>query len=310
MKSHLLNCRTYVAVVVCWAIASDAGGIPVPNASFESPDVSGEVFFAGPIMDFWQKTPEPPGYDTNVFGAWEEKSGVFFNVPFPQPIANVDGAQAAFLFSFPGVGFFQDYDSVGGTNAEPERAFDAVYEVGRQYQLTAGFTTSSSFPVSEGATMQMRLYYRNSESNRVTAAATTVTFSTNMFTNIFELVDFHLSLPRVQADDPWAGRNIGIEFLSTVAPELIGGVWDIDHIRLSEFVPSTLADPAWSDGEFQFTLLSEPGLPFEVLSSTNVSLPLEAWSSERTVINATGTLTVQGLPGGDGQRYFTVRQLP
>jgi hypothetical protein len=71
----------------------------------------------------------------------------------------------------------------------------------------------------------------------VTIASTTITYDTNTFANITHLLDFSIAVPNVQATDPWAGQYVGIEFQSTAAPTLIGGVWDIDHVRLTEEIP-------------------------------------------------------------------------
>ena len=283
--------------------------IPIPNASFESP-VVGEPLYAGPDIDSWQKTAEPPGYDTNLFGSWGEKTGVFFNVPFPQAIDNVDGFQAAFLFTFPGVGFFQDYDSASGTNSTPSNEFDAVFEPGRSYRLTAGLTTSTSFFLAEGSTLNMRLYYRDGASNRMTVAETTVTYSTNVFVDPFQLLDFHVNASKVDAGDPWAGQHVGIEFISTTDIGLAGGIWDLDNVRLIEFVSPTLTEPVWSGDDFEFTLWSDPGTALQVLASTNVSLALSNWTSLGVLTNSTGVTNFIDSAPGVTQRYYAVRELP
>ena len=283
--------------------------LSVPNGSFESP-VVGPPLYAGAVIDDWEKTPEPPGYDTNVFGAWDEKSGVFFNVPNPQPIAGVDGLQAAFLFTFPGAGFFQDYESVGGTNEVPSHAFDETFQVGRRYRLTAGFTTSSTFSLAEGATLRFGLYYRDGFSNRIPVASSIISFSTNIFTNIFELTDFSVETPTVQVDDPWAGEHIGVEFVSTTDIALASGIWDIDNIRLEETLTPFLSEAAVVGGGFQFVVNSEAGGVLEVLASTNPIVPLDQWTLLDTVTNVSGVDVFQDPALPVGERYYRVLELP
>jgi hypothetical protein len=282
--------------------------VPVPNGSFESP-VVGEPLYAGPEIGSWQKTPEPPGYDTNAFGSWQEKSGVFFNVPFPQAIDNVDGFQAAFLFAFPGAGFFQDYDSVSGTNTVPSNEFDATYQAGKSYRLTAGFTTSSSFFLQEGSTLAMRLYYREGISNRVPVAETTVTYSTNVFTDPFHLLDYLVSVPTVEPGDAWAGQKIGIEFVSTVDLGMASGIWDLDHVRLVEFVSPSLVEPVKTGAQFEFTLLSDPGAVVEVLASADSTLAPTNWVSLGIVTNVSGTTNFLDAGATAEQRFYTARTL-
>ena len=53
----------------------EAARIYVPNASFESQATA----YADPRIDLWQKAAQPVTFDTNVFGAWDNLSGVFAN---------------------------------------------------------------------------------------------------------------------------------------------------------------------------------------------------------------------------------------
>jgi hypothetical protein len=287
-----------------------AGTIAVPNASFESPSVSNELFYAAPVIEAWEKTPAPPGYDTNVFGPWEEKTGVFYNHPSPVPLTGMDGVQGAFLFSAPGVGFFQDYDAIGGTNTVPTHAFDAVYQAGKCYRLELRVTTSSTYPVAEGATLLMRLYYQDTSSNRVSVGESVVTYSSNAFPDPYQFRDFDLRVPAVQPGDACAGRRIGIEFVSNVASNLIGGVWDLDHVRLTEF-ELLLLDPVWDEnGQFQFSLVGRQGAVVEILKSPDVTSPLSLWPSLTTVTNTTGSLIFSDPVPGDAQGFYGARLVP
>ncbi len=305
--------RAFCALALSMGLgnANAQTSIVVPNASFESPSAPLEIPYATEQLDVWEKTPEPADYDPEAGqGPWVQKSGVFLNIPTPQVIDNMDGAQGAFLFSFPEAGFFQDYLSVGGTNTMPTFDFDATYEVGKTYRLTAGFTTSTFQPVQAGATLRMGLYYRDAASNRVIVAETTVMYSTNDFPDPFHLVDFSATVPGVDAGDAWAGEHIGIEFVSTVSTNLQGGVWDLDNVRLIEFESPTLTQPLRQGDEFQFSLLSDAGAVLEVLTSTDVALAVPGWTSLGMITNASGLTNFAHIGGGATARFYTARQLP
>jgi hypothetical protein len=156
----------------------------------------------------------------------------------------------------------------------------------------------------------MRMYYREAGTNRVTVSETTVTYDTNVYANPFQLVDSELIVPVVEGSDPWAGQNIGIEFVSNVMPQLIGGVWDLDNVRLREFVSPTLVEPAVKAGQPELTVLSDPGAALEVLASTNASLAFSNWVSLGIVTNVTGSTNLVDTGGLLDQRYYVVRQLP
>jgi hypothetical protein len=156
----------------------------------------------------------------------------------------------------------------------------------------------------------LSLYYRDASSNMVTVAATNVTYDTNVFTNITSLVDFQTTIPVVKATDPWAGQNIGIQFLSSVSPDLIGGVWDLDNVRLTETVATALDRPGWTNGQFSMTLQSEPGLPFEILASTQIDQPATNWTSIATLTNVTGSTVFTDPATNLNARFYRARQLP
>ena len=216
-----------------------AGTLYLPNASFESPLVPPVSPYAGPDMDYWQKSAQPYWYNpTNNYDTpWEDLMGTFYNVPYPSTfIDNCDGSQAAFLFAVPDAAIFQDYNSIYGTNTTPSHAFDAKFNINRAYNLTVGVIGGvyGYPPLYEGATLQLSLYYRDSSSNMVTVAATTITNSAQLFPTNTHFVDFSVYVPGVRATDPWAGQNIGVQIASTVGFDLMGGYWDVDNVRLTE----------------------------------------------------------------------------
>lgn len=289
------------------APALRAGNLYVPNGSFESPSTS----LAGPAIDSWQKAPQPPTFDPNVFGAWDNLAGVFTNTPgSPVFIDNANANQLAYLFAYPQVAIFQDYNSTDWTGSAPTHAFHAKFRPGKAYTLAVGFTSSSYEPLSAGSTLQMSLYYRDASSNRVAVAATTVTYDPTVFTNLDRLLDFQVTIPEVKPTDPWAGQYIGIQFMTTTAPNLIGGVWDLDNVRLTETVATVLNHPGWANGQFSCALQSEPGLAFQMLAATDASQPGTNWTSLATITNVTGSSSFTDTTTTQARRFYRARQSP
>jgi hypothetical protein len=290
-----------------------AGTVFVPNHSFESPPVPQVAPYAGPGVDDWQKTAQPTWYDPsqNNNTPWEYLIGTFFNVPFPDNfIDNCDGTQAMFLFALPEAGVFQDYDSLSGTNTTPTRAFDAKYQVGASYELTVGVLGGGG-GMKPGATLLLSLYYRDAASNKVTVASTLVTHSTEAFPTNTHFVDYRARVPAVRQTDPWAGRNIGIQLLSTTGFELAGGYWDVDNVRLAETPPPaiSLGTPTVTNGQFSFQVLSEPGLAFEIQAATTLFGAAGDWTRVGAFTNVTGVTTFTDTETNHSQRYYRARQL-
>ncbi len=205
----------------------------VPNSSFESP----EADFASPTMGSWQKAPEPSWYMGGGGFPWEQLVGEFLNTTngSPNRIENMDGSQGAFLFALPDVAIFQDYNSIGGTDTAPTRDLNARFEVGKSYALAVGLLGGGG-GMSNGATFQISLYYRDAASNAVTVASTTITNSQELFPTNTRFVDFQARAPLVQANDAWAGKYIGIRLASTTGFDRRGGYWDLDNVRLTESI--------------------------------------------------------------------------
>ena len=303
------------AVLAAFACPLRAGTVYVPNASFESPVVPIDVTPAVPDMDYWEKSPQPAWYypSNNFNTPWEDLTGTFYNFPNPATfIDNCDGTQAAFLFAFPDVAIFQDYDSIYGTNTTPSHAFDASFNVGSAYSLTVGVIGGvyGSPPLYEGATLQFSLYYRDASSNIVPVAATTITNSAQLFPTNTHLVDFSVQLPGVLAADSWANQHIGILIASTVGTNLANGYWDLDNVRLVETVLPRLANPQVLSNQFSVTVRSEPGLQFEILAYTNLATPLSNWTSLGIVTNLSGATPFSDPAVNLGRRFYTLRQLP
>src|SRR5262245_29117622 len=262
-----------VGVLSVFATTALADAVIVSNASFELPTTS----FVSININSWQKPPKPDWYQEDGGFLWSQLTGIFKNTPTNSPdhIDNCDGNQALWLFAVPEVALFQDYDSVDWRGLSNQMT--ATFQVGRSYHLTVGVIGTGG-GMLEGATLDLSLYYRVG-SNPVNVGVTTLTNTPSVFSNNTHLVDCHLYIPIVKTTDPWAGKHIGVRFLSTVTANLQGGYWDLDHVRLSEITQPVLVNAMLTNGQFSFALLSEPGTTFEILSATNPSLAVSNWSS-------------------------------
>lgn len=277
------------------------------NHSFESPDVD----FAEPGMDGWQKAPKPFWYDESGGFPWQQLVGQFDN---PAPGAtnrtdNMDGNQGAYLFAIPEVAIFQDYLSLGGTNSTPTHDFNATFDVGKSYILTVAMNGGGG-GVAEGATLELSFYYLDASSNKVTVAATTVTNTPALFqAGRKHFTDFSVQVPAVTGREPWAGRHVGVKIASTVSPEMVGGYWDLDNVRLRVIEDPVLRNPKVTNSQFGFDLQSAIG-QFEVLAGTNLALPLIQWQSLGRFTNSAGSLSVTDTNTSPGQRFYRVRPSP
>jgi hypothetical protein len=214
--------RAFVPILACAAMLACgrsliAVSIYVPGASFESPSAAA-LPYARPEIDYWQKAPTPPGWTAQQ---WDNTAGVFLNIQQAW-IDNVEGNQAAFLFSTPGVTLFQD--------------LIAPFAAGQAYDLTVaiqgGGNANYGGPIKAGATMELRLYYRDAGNNPVTIGQTVVTNPQENYA-VTHLTDYTLHIPAVTAQDAYAGKNIGVQLISTVEYANAGGYWDIDNVRLT-----------------------------------------------------------------------------
>ncbi len=293
--------------VVAGLATLEAASIAVPNGSFESPSTT----FVNTDIDSWQKAPKPDWYVESGGYTWDELTGVFMNTSATSAdhIDNCDGNQAMWMFAVPDVGVFQDYNSIDWAHTTPTHDFNAAFEVGKSFRLTIGVIGGGGGMLA-GASLAVSLYYRDAASNRVTVAAVNITNSTAIFSNNTHLIDFNVDLPPVQPGDAWAWQKIGIHMLSTVNSNLEGGYWDLDNVRLSSVLEPALLSPVRTNGQFQFTLRSEPGLRFEILAATNASLPLSNWTSLGALTNLTGAIPFSDTAANFNRRFYRARQLP
>src|SRR5215831_12023498 len=133
------GCKARAGLLAACALAGagHSAELYVPNGSFETPPTTNVDI----RTDFWQDQPQSPFFDPSQFGGqpWATLMGRFSNTDPTNfdHIVNMDGTQAAYIFTFPGAGLLQDFTSVdwsGTTN----HTFNAKFDVGRTYHLTAG----------------------------------------------------------------------------------------------------------------------------------------------------------------------------
>lgn len=230
--------QTFVAVVV-WivmlaAVANklQAAPIYIPNASFEFP----ETIFAEPNVDSWYMPPTPWWYDESGGYLWIQLTGVFLNLPPSDPdyIDNCDANQAVWFFAIPEVELFQE--------------LAAIFEVGQSYRLTVGIIGGGG-GMKDDVPIEIRLYYLDAENQKVTVGAKTYTYDLDTG-YVKHFIDVQLDIPPVEDTDPWAGKNIGVELISTlIFPEDLdpvtgraGGYWDLDNVRLTKSWPDLTGD--------------------------------------------------------------------
>ncbi len=289
------------------ATAAQAESVPVPNASFELP----ETQYVDTRIEAWQKAPKPDWFDESGEFKWDQLTGVFLNqAPTNSAyIDNMTGNQGLYLFAVPQVAVFQDLSVTASTNAAPTNAVNSPFEVGKSYDLTVGVIGGGGNMLS-GVSVLLSLYYRDAASNMVTVAGTNITFTPTAFPTTTHFIDQSVHVPTVKSGDAWAGKNIGIQLLSTVTPELSGGYWDFDNMRLSASGGGLVLEPSWAGGQFQFSVQSEIGSKLEVLATTNVISAVQGWTSLTILTNTTGTASFTDTNTNLTSRFYQVRQLP
>lgn len=288
-----------------WLGGLSAQPILVPNGSFESPATT----FVDTRIDSWQETAKPAGFDETGGFRWDQLTGVFRNTQpgAPDHIANCDGVAALYFFAVPEVGLFQEHDSLDWDDVEPSHAFDARFEAGKAYELTFGVVAGGG-NMLEGVSFDAALYYRDPATNAVTVAATSVVFTRDAFPNRTNLTYLKVRAPVVQAGDAWAGHHVGIRFLSTVSPEMQGGYWDLDDVRLTAIGSPTFALSSTVEGSgLRLSWPSVTSYRYQLEASAD----LRAWSDLGGPLSGTGEALTGLVPlSGPRQAFFSVRATP
>lgn len=287
---------------------SKAGPIPVPNGSFEAPRTS----FVAIQVQSWQKAPRPEWYLEGGGFEWDQLVGLFKN-PVKgslDRITNLEGDQALWIFAVPEVGLFQDLT--------PSAEYvGATFQPGRGYRLQVDLAGSGG-GMKSGVTLELGLYYRDDQGRRVPVASNIVTNTPQLFPTQTFLPEFTVTVPPVEEGAPWAGKAIGIQFLSTVPlvledglpAGLAGGYWDVDHVRLTEIARPVLSNPIPEGRGLRFTLSGEPGFRYEILRAEDPTLPAGGWIAWKTVETPAGTVDVIDPSLGPRSRYYRAVQVP
>jgi len=223
-------------VVLIVAAGVRAEPVEIPNHSFELPPVNrngSNPFGALPYIDSWDET------DPGIIDELDQNTGVFLNTCFGEDdhIINPDEDRLAFISTLIGNAIRQE--------------LSAVYEVDAAYTFTIAVGTSSTYPAGDAEELDVALYYLDGVSE-VIIASTTVTGAQVEPTSV---VDFSVSIPQVHADDPWAGKSIGLLVQPSPADpddELDEGFWNLDNARLDRAVSTCTGD---FDGDGDVDLL-------------------------------------------------------
>jgi hypothetical protein len=117
----------------------------------------------------------------------------------------------------------------------------ATFEVGQSYHFTVGIIGGGG-NMGDDVPIEIRLYYRDAENKKVTVGATTFTYNSDTgYVKHFN--DVRLDIPQVKGTDPWAGKNIGLQLVSTLTLADLdpvtgraGGYWDLDNVRLTKLL--------------------------------------------------------------------------
>lgn len=279
--------------------------IPVPNGSFELPATP----FVDIAVEGWEKTPKPAWFDEGQGFLWAQLTGVFVNPALTNEThtPNMDGSQALWLFAVPQVGLRLDRYARDLMGRQPTPEFDAVFEVGQAYELTVAVFGGGG-AMTNGASMRMGLYYLDDATNRVPIVSRSIVYTNEVFVRYFK--DYPLRLPTVKPTDPWAGRPIGIELLSTTGFDRQGGFFNVDNVRLATYQEPALVSPQVVGGELRVVVRSEPGEVLEVLTSPNVVASPAGWNVSGRLTNQTGHV-IFSVPATDAAaKYILLRQQP
>ena len=233
--------------------------IAIQNASFEAPVVDPNGFSALPFVDGWMEIDLDTETSTNT--------GVFANpaVDSPGRLVNADGNQLAFLGSQAGNALEQDLAD--------------TYKVGYDYRLTVAVGVSGLFPqlmVEPVDTLELVLYYR--DVNNVVDITHQTVDATGLSST--ELIDFLLYLPAVQSGDAWAGMTIGVALRAAGMP---GGFWDLDHVRLTEALPVSIAI---ENASFEAPVVDPNGFPAVPYVDQWIEIDVDTLASANTGVFA------------------------
>jgi len=143
-----------------------------------------------------------------------------------------------------------DGDNVAALQATEEtflfQLLSDTYQVGRSYDFTAALGKSSTSRPEVGSKISLEFFYLDDQLNTVVIQSLEVDESDLDGTS---LIDRSLVLAQVAANDPWAGKQIGIRFgaVETALSQAGGGFLNFDNARVEargSAVNATIPEPA------------------------------------------------------------------
>ena len=198
--------------------ATAATTVPVPNGSFETPNVTGIApYFA-----------EHTASGTPIIGTWVRYGGFAAVVEGGRygvsPIG-LDGTQFGDQTASGGSGVFQDIAPYDGSGSAAQ-----YWQADTIYSFTVGVFTRSDNAVAATDRMDIKLYSRTAINAGPDVHGLLSVFGSNVTSGSLTDVSFNVT---TQATDAFIGRPIGVWFDS-----VSGGVgdWGYDNVRLS-FTP-------------------------------------------------------------------------
>jgi hypothetical protein len=226
--------RVSIAAAVALGLhAATAQAVPlaVANPSFEFPDVvqSGLPALPFEFVPLLFGPSADVGWDVSGLAVQLDPSFpavvpivLFPNVPANHPdaplarITNLDGNQAASLFALTGTTMSQ--------------LLGNPFAIGQTYALTAALGKSVLSPPVAGSSIRMEFFFVNDQLQEVLVGSLTVLESDLAGTL---MADKTLTLPPVAAGDAWAGREIGIRFVTDSGRAVPGGFLSVDNVRVN-----------------------------------------------------------------------------
>ncbi len=252
--------------------------INVPNASFESPDMTATApYFRAFAVD--------DGASTGLWQGYGNFNAVVATGHYGTTPAGLAGSQFGDESTSPG-GIFQDtavYDGSG----DP----DLYWQAGSTYTLTIGFFTRSDSPVAAGNQLDLKLYYRTARSGALGLLGNTHVLGSQV--NATNLTDISMTVT-VQAGDPSVVRPIGI-WLNSITGS--AGDWGFDNVRLTK--AAAVAPPVGG-----LVLTNGDAGPQLTLDPPNVTAALH-FGNDNTVYSLQG-VTFTNVSGRPNNPYFTV----
>ena len=217
-----------LAALVLLGLASmttDAATITVPNASFESPNVTG-------ISPFYQQF--PTAFSIGDWVRYTSFHAVVEGGRYGLSPTGLAGTQFGDVTGGTGGGVYQDTAPYDGSGSA-----DLYWQAGRTYTLTVGAFLRSDNAPGPGRKVEVRLFYRPAQGGSANVLSTrTLTVGTDALSGN-ALTDYTVTWT-VAAGAPEVGQPIGIWFTAVAGGSGATGDWGFDDLRLQMTALSAL----------------------------------------------------------------------